>query len=289
MPEHDTLNHSTEVASAINSATSKTPPVDADELGLIDSAASNVLKKLTWANLKAAIKSYLEGLASISFTGSVSAGSLDLTSPSLLKYMTMDIGPYRFSENAITGTGSTSIHSAAVYLATGASISSTAVRYSNTTYLGFSDGKGNSIFDFSKKLLFQLMFRSYDVSNGNFWITFGVVSGSVAAADPTGRSIGVRNDAGALKGIVHDGSTLTVVDLSKTLTTGRQNRISIYSDGAGNIYWYDAQGTLLGSTSAGPSDIMTGSECGVPLVAVTNTAAAQIALQLSGCKIIAEQ
>ena len=74
MPEHDTLNHSTEVASAINSATSKTPPVDADELGLIDSAASNVLKKLTWANLKAAIKSYLEGLASISFTGSVSAG-----------------------------------------------------------------------------------------------------------------------------------------------------------------------------------------------------------------------
>ncbi len=76
MPEHDTLNHSTEVASTINSATSKTPPVDADELGLIDSAASNVLKKLTWANLKAAIKSYLEGLASISFTGSVSAGNM---------------------------------------------------------------------------------------------------------------------------------------------------------------------------------------------------------------------
>lgn len=44
------------VASVTHAATSKTTPVDADELPLIDSAASNVLKKLTWANLKAALK-----------------------------------------------------------------------------------------------------------------------------------------------------------------------------------------------------------------------------------------
>ena len=40
------------VASVTHAATSKSTPVDADELGLIDSAASNVLKRLTWANLK---------------------------------------------------------------------------------------------------------------------------------------------------------------------------------------------------------------------------------------------
>lgn len=42
----------------VHSATSKTTPVDADEIGLVDSAASYVLKKLTWANLKATAKTY---------------------------------------------------------------------------------------------------------------------------------------------------------------------------------------------------------------------------------------
>lgn len=39
--------------------TGKATPVDADEVVLIDSAASNVAKKLTWANLKATIKASL--------------------------------------------------------------------------------------------------------------------------------------------------------------------------------------------------------------------------------------
>lgn len=51
----------TSVASIIHAASGKTTPVDADELGLIDSDASNVLKKLTWANLKAALKAAASG------------------------------------------------------------------------------------------------------------------------------------------------------------------------------------------------------------------------------------
>lgn len=51
------------VSEGTNGATSKATPVDADELPLVDSAASNGLKKLTWANLKAAIASYYNGLA----------------------------------------------------------------------------------------------------------------------------------------------------------------------------------------------------------------------------------
>lgn len=39
----------------INGAAGKTTPVDADEFGIVDSAASNALKKLTWANLVKAI------------------------------------------------------------------------------------------------------------------------------------------------------------------------------------------------------------------------------------------
>lgn len=50
------------VADRIHAATDKATPVDADELGLADSAASWVLKKLTWANLKATLKTYFDTL-----------------------------------------------------------------------------------------------------------------------------------------------------------------------------------------------------------------------------------
>lgn len=51
-----------DLGTIINEATSKATPVDADELGLSDSAASSVLKKLTWANLKATLKTYFDTL-----------------------------------------------------------------------------------------------------------------------------------------------------------------------------------------------------------------------------------
>lgn len=54
----------TVIAPGTHAATSKATPVDADELPLVDSAASNVLKKLTWANLKATIKTYYDSVAS---------------------------------------------------------------------------------------------------------------------------------------------------------------------------------------------------------------------------------
>lgn len=45
----------TTAGALINGATAKTTPVDADYVGLMDSAASNILKKLSWANLKATL------------------------------------------------------------------------------------------------------------------------------------------------------------------------------------------------------------------------------------------
>lgn len=66
------------VAATINAATGKTTPVDADELGLVDSAASNVLKKLTWANLKATLLTYFNGiylaLSGGTLTGNITFG-----------------------------------------------------------------------------------------------------------------------------------------------------------------------------------------------------------------------
>lgn len=50
------------VGSSIHGATAKTTPVDADTIPLIDSAAANVLKKVTWANIKATLKTYFDTL-----------------------------------------------------------------------------------------------------------------------------------------------------------------------------------------------------------------------------------
>jgi hypothetical protein len=50
------------IGALINGAASKVTPADADQIGLMDSAASNVLKKLSWANIKAALKSYFDTL-----------------------------------------------------------------------------------------------------------------------------------------------------------------------------------------------------------------------------------
>lgn len=47
----------TSIGTLINGATSKTTPVDADQIGLMDSADGNVLKKLSWANNKTALQS----------------------------------------------------------------------------------------------------------------------------------------------------------------------------------------------------------------------------------------
>jgi hypothetical protein len=48
------------VGSSIHGSAAKATPVDADTVPLIDSAASNVLKKVTWANIKATLKSYFD-------------------------------------------------------------------------------------------------------------------------------------------------------------------------------------------------------------------------------------
>lgn len=48
------------VGAVLHGASAKATPVDADTVSLIDSAASNALKKLSWANIKATLKSYFD-------------------------------------------------------------------------------------------------------------------------------------------------------------------------------------------------------------------------------------
>lgn len=61
----------TTAGALINGATGKTTPVDADFVGVMDSAASNVLKKLSWVNVKVALKAYFDAVYTLTLLGGV--------------------------------------------------------------------------------------------------------------------------------------------------------------------------------------------------------------------------
>jgi hypothetical protein len=76
--------------SNVASATSKATPVDADSLPIIDSAASNVRKRLTWTNLKATLRTYFDTLYSL--TGAVTTSGLTQATGKLLGRSTASTG-----------------------------------------------------------------------------------------------------------------------------------------------------------------------------------------------------
>jgi hypothetical protein len=59
------------LGSKINGASEKTTPIDADMVGLMDSNASNILKKLSWTNIKATLKTYFDSLYTLANLGGV--------------------------------------------------------------------------------------------------------------------------------------------------------------------------------------------------------------------------
>jgi hypothetical protein len=77
----------TTIGALVNGATDKATPVDADYVGLMDSAASNVLKKLSWANLKATLKTYFDTLyGNVTTTGTQTLTNKTLTNPTVTGY-----------------------------------------------------------------------------------------------------------------------------------------------------------------------------------------------------------
>jgi hypothetical protein len=86
------------VAARINGADSKTTPVDADELGIADSAASFGLKKLTFANLFAYILTKIQAAASIVFTGQLRSSNQTAATGDAV--MTRDLADARYMYEA---------------------------------------------------------------------------------------------------------------------------------------------------------------------------------------------
>ena len=65
---------------SINAAAAKATPVDADTLGVIDSADTSILKKVTWANVKATLKAYFDTIYISVGNFAASGANSDITS-----------------------------------------------------------------------------------------------------------------------------------------------------------------------------------------------------------------
>ncbi len=67
----------------VEAAGTKATPIDADVFGYLNSAAANVLVKFTWANIKAALKTYFDGVYSSNIYQVTRTGITSFTSETL--------------------------------------------------------------------------------------------------------------------------------------------------------------------------------------------------------------
>lgn len=94
----------------INSATAKTTPVDADHVGLMDSAASNILKKLSWANIKATFLGTIntwtktQSAAVTALTSSSASIAIDLSLSNNFSHTMTENTTLAAPSNAVAGT-----------------------------------------------------------------------------------------------------------------------------------------------------------------------------------------
>lgn len=80
------------VGAAIHGSTAKATPVDADTMPLIDSAAANVLKKVTWSNIKITLKALFDTLYAAAVHSHVQADVTGLTIASSPEFTAVNVG-----------------------------------------------------------------------------------------------------------------------------------------------------------------------------------------------------
>jgi hypothetical protein len=145
----------------IASANDKATPVDADYLPVYDSAAANALRKLTWANVKATLKTYFDTLYQATGTALLKAGGTMTGDLTLKGDPTTDLmaAPKRFVDASVSAALGTKFVNVAASRVRGVAYQNTSGKW-KAAYIG-SSNNGNFI-DLS--------------ADGSTWIS--VVSGS---------------------------------------------------------------------------------------------------------------
>ena len=190
---------------------------------------------------------------------------------------------------ALVGTGSTSLAFGPrrMLLSTGATIASSAARKLGGEN-SWSRGQGSDVIDWDKRISIQATLVSEaTVATALSRLTMGKAAGD-GVGDIADKGVGIRLDDFALFGLVHDGVGLTAVDLSTLLADLQVERVTIKSDGLGNVQWF-VNGVLVGSTTGGPTGLGTpGSDLMQAEVENPGTAAAK-SFRLHNLKVFVGQ
>jgi hypothetical protein len=145
----------TTIGAMISGADAKTTPVDADMVGLMDSAASNLLKKLSWTNIKATLKTYFDTLypaigAAAAFFTPANPAAITLATfrmfglGSTINITPTKTGKVRFTINYFPGgTGTAGTNSYKICYGTGAAPANGVA--ASGTVVGRTDAGGTTI------------------------------------------------------------------------------------------------------------------------------------------------
>ena len=244
------------VGSSIHGATPKTTPVNADTMPLIDSAASNVLKKVTWENIKATLKTYFDTLYS-TFTNPMSASGDIIYGGTAGAGTRLAKGTNGQVLTLAAGLPSWATPSA------GGTISTPQVYYVEESGNDGTGAVGNPAFPY---LTGAAAYTAGVTAAVDFVIKFGVGSHTIGiTADLSSyfkQAIGVGPDvsivqingtpASDLTGINGYNTTLNIVNLSLTISANGGAATDTLADGAGGgLHTISGSNSKLSITSQG--------------------------------------
>jgi len=192
-----------------------------------------------------------------------------------------ELGPF------VTGSGVTSHVARQARAGSGSTASSTAWVKSGTL-LCWSAGQNLGVIDWTKPITLHLVLcMDAATTNGKSRVSWGK-SAADGEGDLARKAIGIRVDNLGLKGIVHDGTSETTVDLSATLVENTTYRVMMKSDGSGNVEWF-LDGVSKGSSSAGPTTTGTAGESVIQIESANNADAAAHTIRVADAKYYIEQ
>jgi hypothetical protein len=147
----------------------------------------------------------------------------------------------------VTGSGSVGFGVKRMTVLTGTTAGSTALaRTSNNNLLRINDG---FYINWANRIIIHGVFV-FSAGNGYARLVLGK-DPAAGIGNPVNKSVGFLCDGNALKGLVHNGTSLTIIDLATTVTTDYAVAITVVSAN-GNVEWF-MNGVSKGSTVAGPS------------------------------------
>lgn len=280
LPGSDASVNATNVAAVLHAATSKATPVDADEFGGTDSAASFGLKRFTWAAIKATLSSIF-----------VSSTSLFNSDERFLDSFATENTTTRFRIASATGTGA-SADTQSLAGGEGANINFTAA--ATTAAIGaWTDGAYGPVAvgaSFSRYTAIFHVGGLYSIAGQNSVIRFSLFANSfdVQGAAPTAKRLDLVITGATTAHFetwdtsLHVGPDFTTPDLSVSGGVGKGWYFKfVVSGGVAKVYMTDNtamvpvfSGTETGSYSIGVPTAFSQQRAGIGVHAsVTGTSA----------------